>query len=255
VLFERVKSRALAAVLREAVQRMNESGDEAEARYQQALAAVRQAGSDAIDAVVGEFRATDDGDVVNRWALVQLLSDLQDPRSIDVLGRIVGLPLPEDRSPDPHGSVAARELVVRTTAVEGIARLAAAGSTAAQDALLENVSHPVRSVRIAAILACVEQGGEKARQELQSRVAESERWLLDIRRVHPREIPPIQGHRYLPPKSPPEMAVVPRPSSPRQDAHGPAQAAPPSQAETSRPRRLTTGPQSKRPRARKQRKG
>jgi hypothetical protein len=192
---------------------MNGSGDDAELHYQGALSALRQAGAGAIDGLARELRARDPYDCVNRWALVQLLTDLQDARALRVLESVVESPLPTERSPDPHGSTVARELVVRTTAVEGIARLAAAGISEATKVLFKLVTHPVRSVRIAAVLACVEQGGERAREELRRRMPESDHWMLDIRRVHPRETPPIQGHRFLPPKSPPEGTAVPRPSS------------------------------------------
>jgi hypothetical protein len=260
VLFDRVKPRSLATLLRDAVQRMNGVGGDAEAQYQQALAALRLAGSDALDVLGKEFRGTDEEDFVNRWAIVQLLSDLHDQRAIRLLDRIVGLPLPKDRSPDPHGSTAARELVVRTAAVEGIARLAASGSSEAQDALFNYVSHPVRSVRIAAVMACVEQGGAPAREALQRRLAESDHWMMDIRRVHPREVPPIQGHRFLPPKSPPEGSVVPRPLTGRSTSvTSPSGSSNPSAAKTSSaapsPRGRTADSPSKRPHASKKRKG
>lgn len=261
VLFERVKPSSLAKVLRDAVDRMNGSGDDAEMRYQQALAALREADGDAIDALSQELAASDEGNYVNRWVLVQLLSDLQDPRALRVLHRVVGSPLPENRSLDPHGSAAARELVVRTAAVEGIARLAGSGSTEARDALFGYLSHPVRSIRIAAVLACVEQGGDRARKEVRRRLPKSDQWMLDIRRVHPREVPPIEGHRFLPPKSPPEKSAVPSPFSGYGDTQTttqpasvqPPAAEPPTTAPRSRPGKGDTP--SKRRRAGKQKKG
>ena len=107
-LFERVKSPALKALLQEAVQRMNGFGEDAEPKYQRALAAVREAGEDAIEALGREFAALDD-EYVNRWGVVQLLHDLQDPRALSLLDRIVSSPMPPESSPDPHSSTAGRE--------------------------------------------------------------------------------------------------------------------------------------------------
>ena len=210
-LFKGVRSRPLKARLEEAVRRMNGLGEDAETEYQRALAALREAGDEAIDALGREFEALAADQYVNRWAVVQLLTDLEHPRALGALDRIIASPLPQERSKDPHGSTPARELVVRTTAVEAVARLAAAGSAEARVALLNYVRHPVRSVKIAAVLAYVEQGGSRARKELEDRMAKSDHWILEIRRMHPRETPPLEGHRFLPPKSPPEAATAPRP--------------------------------------------
>lgn len=217
-LFKGVRSRSLKALLEEAVRRMSGLGEDAELEYQRALAALRQAGGEAIDALGQEFEALAADQYVNRWAVVQLLTDLADPYALRALDRIIASPLPEERSKDPHGSTAARELVVRTTAVEAVTRLAAGGSAEARAALLKYVRHPVRSVKIAAALAYVEQGGSRARKELQGRLAKSDRWILEIRRMHPREVPPLEGHRFLPPKSPPEGVTAPRPTTGEQAA-------------------------------------
>ena len=210
-LFEAVKSPRLKALLEETLQRMNGLGEDAESQYQRALAALRNTEGEAIDALAQEFERLAADQYVNRWAVVQLLTDLEDPRALGALNRIIASPLPKERSDDPHGSPAARELVVRTTAIEAVTRLAAGGSDEARAALLKYARHPVRSVKIAAALAYLEQGGSRARKELRKRMPKSDHWILEIRRVHPQEIPPIEGHRFLPPKSPPEAVTTPRP--------------------------------------------
>jgi hypothetical protein len=217
-LFEAVKSPQLKALLDEALQRMSGFGEDAESQYQRALAALRDAGSEALNALAQEFERLAADQYVNRWAVVQLLTDLEDPRALDALNKIIASPLPKERTDDLHGSPAARELVIRTTAVEAVARLAAGGSDEARAALLKYVRHAVRSVKIAAALAYVEQGGSPARKELRKRMPKSDYWVLEIRRVHPQEIPPIEGHRFLPPKSPPEALTAPRPISSGQTA-------------------------------------
>lgn len=246
-LFERVKSPALKALLQEAVQRMNGFGEDAEPKYQRALAAVREAGEDAIEALGREFAALDD-EYVNRWGVVQLLHDLQDPRALSLLDRIVSSPMPPESSPDPHSSTAGREVVVRTTAVEAIGRLAAAGSTEARDVLLKYARHSVRSVKIAAALAYLAQEGAGGRKALLRRMAKSDHWMVDVRRVHPRELPAIEGHRFLPAKSPPQQAIVPRPAS--ADA-GPPPKSRPASEETPLRRGVRAGVSTKRERSAK----
>ena len=113
-LFNTVKSRTLKPLLQEALQRMNGFGEDAEPKYQQALAAVREAEDDAIDALAREFAALGQEDYINRWGVVQLLHDLQDPRALSLLDRIIAAPMPAEGSRDPHGSAAGREVVIRT---------------------------------------------------------------------------------------------------------------------------------------------
>ena len=210
-LFVSVKSSRLKGLLQEAVQRMNGLGEDAESKYQQALAALRETGREAIDALGKEFAVLAEDQYVNRWATVQLLTDLQDPRALDVLDKIISSPMPAERSHDPHSSTAGREVVIRTTAVEAVARLAAGGSVEARQTLLKHARHSVRSVKITAAVAYLEEAGSRGRKELLRRMLKSDHWILDIRRMHPREIPPIEGHRFLPPKSPPEATTAPRP--------------------------------------------
>jgi hypothetical protein len=210
-LFERVKPRTLKALLQEAVLRMNGVGEDAESQYQRALGAVRKAGGDAIDALGHEFTTLGEDEYGNRWGVVQLLHDLADPLALGLLDRIISSPMPEERSRDPHSSTVGREVVVRTTAVEAIGHLAAAGSAEARDVLLKHARHPIRSVKIAAVLAYLEQDRAKGHKALLRRMAKSDQWMLRIRRVHPSELPAIEGHRFLPPKSPPEQVSIPRP--------------------------------------------
>lgn len=260
-LFGSVRSRTLKALLKEAVQRMSGLGEDAESRYQQALAALRETGRKAVDALGEEFAALSGDQYVNRWATVQLLTDLQDPGALDVLDKIIASPIPAERSADPHSSTAGREVVIRTTAVEAVARLAASGSVEARGALLKHTRHSVRSVKIAAALAYLEQAGTRGRKELLRRMLKSDHWILGIRRMHPRDLPPIEGHRFLPPKSPPEAASAPRPTPGGRGATAATSSTPPRARPEGKalPRptdkRNQPGTPAKRPRGRKTKRG
>ncbi|PYK40476.1 MAG: hypothetical protein DME60_08010, partial [Verrucomicrobia bacterium] len=88
-LFEAVKSPRLKALLEETLQRMNGLGEDAESQYQRALAALRNTGDEALDALAQEFERLAADQYVNRWAVVQLLTDLEDPRALGALNRII----------------------------------------------------------------------------------------------------------------------------------------------------------------------
>jgi hypothetical protein len=185
---------------------MNAAGDGAEQAYQDRLEQLR--GDD--EAVVAAVRATYDAlpeqEYLERWGAVQLLTDLRLPGSVEVLKSVLSQPIPPERSPDPaHGvSTVGEEVMIRTTAVEALARLAAAGDQAAVDTLRDNVSHEAFSVRRAAVQAIGELGDEQQVAYVRRTLGEEQAsLLLGIRRLDVREVPQAEGGRFLKPDQPP----------------------------------------------------
>jgi hypothetical protein len=107
-LFETVKSPQLKALLEEALQRMSGLGEDAESQYQRALAALRDAGSEALNALAQEFERLAADQYVNRWAVVQLLTDLEDPRALDALNCPRSVPMIPMAAPPPGSSSSVR---------------------------------------------------------------------------------------------------------------------------------------------------
>jgi hypothetical protein len=205
----------VADALRRCLARMSATGPNAEAAYQEALAAVRQQPATAVGQLVSEMlRELPEEAYLDRWSLVQVLTDVGDLELVDVFRGVVTTPVPAERSLDTDYkfTTRAREVVIRTTAVEGLARLAAQGSAAAAECLLDNVTHENHTVRTACIVALNELGGELAEQA-RTRVADEDRGLLELRRTSVYDVPQPDADSYVkhpgahdePPPAPPTV--------------------------------------------------
>ncbi|MFE2165445.1 HEAT repeat domain-containing protein [Streptomyces sp. NPDC059447] len=189
----------LAPAFTAATQAMSGVGEHAEERYQAAL---------------GELRAKPQGDLValvrrgwdslpraayiERWGLVQLLTDLRLSSASELLGDMVATPIPHEHGHgQEHGHEhdhrfppTVREVILRTTAVEGLVRLAGEGDGRAVELLAQHVDHDERAVRVACIIALRELG-DQAGVDVTGLVAEPDREVLgfqvtdleDVRRI------------------------------------------------------------------------
>lgn len=182
-----------------AVNHMGGTGEGAEDAYQQSLRALRGRAEDAVKVVVAEYAALPEDQYLDRWSLVELLSALRHRSALDALGRIVASEIPPERSKDPHSfSTAGEEVMIRTTAVDALGRLRAAGVAEAGRLLLRGVEHSNFSVRRASVQAIMESGSpdeQKALRELLDRRQETR--LLEIKRRDVREVPQAIGGRFV----------------------------------------------------------
>lgn len=87
--------------------------------------------------------------------------------------------------------------MIRTTAVEALARLGGAGNAEAVSALEENALHDNRSVRIACITSLLEHGGPDVRERLRQILPEGDEALLDIRRLTPEQVTQPDPREHL----------------------------------------------------------
>jgi len=190
---------------------MAASGADAEQAYQENLDLLRERADDAVAAVGAQYDALEEDQYSERWSVIQLLTDLRHATSVRLLGDVLRRPIPPERSPDPaHGlSTVGEEIIIRTTAVEALARLAADGDSAAKDLLLAQTRHEVFSVRRAAVQGIADSGDagllERARQALRG---SDDARLLEYRRLDVRSAPQAEGGRFLkkgyaPPPEPP----------------------------------------------------
>ncbi|MGW5366245.1 hypothetical protein [Actinopolymorpha pittospori] len=184
--------------------------------YQEALRSVRaQPAADLRRLVLEVLRELRKEAYLDRWSLVQVLSDIRDPKAVAILREVIETPLPPERSSaDDHKfTTTGREVIIRTTAVDGVARLAEDGSREAIGCLLDNVGHEDRTVRTACIVALSELGGEPA-ERLRERVAEEDRALLELRPVNIYDVPQPRAGEYVrdpgahdaPPPAPPSSS-------------------------------------------------
>jgi hypothetical protein len=184
-----------------AVNAMGGSGSDAESHYQRALTSVRDSADEVVRLIASRegFASVPEEHYVARWSLVQLLADLESPATVGLLAEILGAPIPEERSKDPHSvSTVAEEVMIRTTAVDGLERLGRQGVDEARELLLRYVEHEQFSVRRACAQALVAIGNRDDLGRLGERLrARDEAWLLDVRRTDVRQVSQAEGGLFL----------------------------------------------------------
>jgi hypothetical protein len=188
----------LASRLVDAINLMGGVGEVAEACYQRALDALSRQSKDAVMALAEEYHRLPASQYLDRWALLQLMVELHHEASLDFVDRLLSDKLPEERSSDPeHASTAAEEVMIRTTAVDVLDKVAADGNDAARELLLRHAAHPNFSVKRSAIQACLAHGGEDARERLQKHLPQRDHFILDIQRLDVRQVPQATGGLHV----------------------------------------------------------
>jgi HEAT repeat protein len=189
----------LAALVVEAVNLMGGFGEDAEDQYQRHLGVLREQGAEVVPLITDAYPRLPDSAYVDRWSLIQLLADLESPVATGPLKEFLAEEIPEESSHDPHSfSTVAEEVMIRTTAVEALARVAARGDPDAIGVLHEQVRHPQFSIRRAAVQALVDTGDLRVLDRLREELSETgELRLLDIKRIDVTEAPQATGGLFL----------------------------------------------------------
>jgi hypothetical protein len=178
----------------DAVHRMTASGIGAEAGYRAAIVRLRAQVERAIEIVGHEYHDLDENRYLDRWALVQVMSDLWHPAALPVLDAILSSRMPPERSDDLHdSSTVDEELMIRTSAVDAITRLAAQGNREARGLLRQHLGHPAFSVRRAAVQGYLASGDESTRAELRRILPAHDQVLLRIVPLQMSQIPVPRG--------------------------------------------------------------
>jgi hypothetical protein len=199
--FERSVDAELAARIVDVINRMGGAGEMAERCYQQALDGLARRAKEVVHALAEEADRLPEDRYLDRWALVQLMAELKHEGALEPLDRLLSSRMPEERSADPHGfTTAGEEVMIRTTAVEALTRLAADGSQRAGELLLRHATHENFSVRRAAVQGYLAHGGEKAEETLRQTLPERDHFILAIRRIDVRQAQQAQGGLHLKPK-------------------------------------------------------
>lgn len=174
----------------ESVFQMGGFGDTAEEDYQARLDSLRSVAADAVPIIVDEYNDLPEDQYVDRWSLVQLLTDLAHPSSLGGLDNIVSTSIPPEKSRDQHNfSTRAEETILRTTAIEAITRVAASNNKEAIELLLKHSRNDSFSIKRASVQGYLEVGGEKARDVLTKEFPKNDHYILDIRREDVRKVP------------------------------------------------------------------
>jgi hypothetical protein len=196
------------------------AGDDADERHARALDELRREPAEAVIALARAEASSKPRDYPRRWALVYATTRLDHDAALPYLRALVLNPLPAVDMPDPHARTVSREeTILRTTAIEGIGRLAQRGNKGALDALLEFLDIPSISIRRASIqtLLSVEPG---YRERIAERLPADFRYLLDVRATPVTNVPQVKDPRkHLREAKPTDKPLPPQlapNSSPRQ---------------------------------------
>ncbi|WP_439592426.1 hypothetical protein [Microbacterium sp.] len=170
---------------------MTSSGARADALYQRALK--RASGDPEFVTLVAKTAGSLEEDAYEeRWALTQLIVDLESPDAADALVELVRAPIPPEKAEDPsHGlSTVTEEVILRTTAIEGLARLQHR-DVDTTDTLLETISaSDYVSLRRASWFALVDGGRDDAIEKARSILGDrGDSWITELKRIPVEEAP------------------------------------------------------------------
>lgn len=188
------------ALVADALEAMTASGERAEDDYQRTVSALREHAAAATTALVATYEALDEQHYLERWSVVQLLTDLRPTDGVEALASIARQPIPPEHSDDPaHGfSTVGEEVIIRTTAVEALGRLLAGGNREAGERLLALLDNDVVSVRRAVVQAVTEHGDARLRTRVrQALYGTDDEWMLALRRIEVAEAPQADGRQFL----------------------------------------------------------
>lgn len=192
------KDPELANAIVDAINLMGSAGECAEDDYQHGLGVLRRKTKTACRAIAEEYMSLGEQQYLDRWSLIMLLAELGDKGCVKVFAEVLGSKIPEERSKEPHTySTVGEEIMIRTTAVEGLERLAAEGNDDASAVLWENARHENFSIRRAAVQALVATGGEDVRDKLKSDLPKRYLDVLSVVRRDVREVEQAQGGLFL----------------------------------------------------------
>jgi HEAT repeat protein len=193
----------------EAINRMGGGGENAEAAYQSSLDVLRRQAKKVISTVAVEYNELPEDQYLDRWSLVQLLAELKDAAALPALDEILSSPIPPERSKETHSfSTVGEEVMIRTTAIEAVTRIAGKNKQALE-ILLKHTQHKNFSVKRAAIQGYLEQGGKDAREALLKSLPKKDHYILDIRRMDVREVPQAEGGLFLARRDREDLSVPP----------------------------------------------
>ncbi len=142
----------------------------------------------AAETVAQIFRRVPAHDVPLRWSLLYVLADVGDPKSLDLFAEVAAEPIRTiDRDPQVCESPEDGERLVRSMAVEGIARLTdrVEGAQRALESIVAVQSDPaVRCAAVQALRTVAPEAGRRIAEVL----PDNHRWMAEVRQVAVHEV-------------------------------------------------------------------
>lgn len=188
----------ITALITEAVNRMSGAGESAEDDYQLCIDRLCRKGKLVSSIIQDEYFDMPEDAYLDRWALVMLAVELHSNNNLDFFEKIMVSDIPDEKSEDPHSfTTLGEEVMIRTTAIEGLERMAVEGDEKAIKLLFGNITHKSFSIRRAATQALLALGNEDIRQKLQDELPKRYHDLLKINRTDVRKAEQAEGGLYL----------------------------------------------------------
>ena len=202
-----------AVLLRNFLRAAGTGGAGAERSYDTALENLRKHAPDVVVEIARAERACASQDYPTRWMLIFAASQLEHPAALSFLRTVATSPIPPERSKDPHSwSTVAEETILRTTAIDGVARLARRKNPSALASLFEFLTQPSFSIKRAAahgILAAP--NGRKHSSRIADLLPSDQRFILDMKHVDVRKVPQVKDPRKHLPERVRNRESVPKP--------------------------------------------
>lgn len=173
-------SDATAWLVGEAVARVHADDGEGQGGFKRAVELLGRL--EATGAFGALLKAVPREDVPLRWSLLYVLAEVGDMRAAELFARVAGEPIRGERDPAACESEYDGEVLVRTMAIEGLARLAARDRALVD--LLHNVleTQPEPALRIEAVKAILAAAPDEAKR-LKKTLPEDLQFALTLKRV------------------------------------------------------------------------
>lgn len=221
---ERASSGRFADRINRYLKTLFETDDDADEHQKRVLEELRSEAGEAVVALAKAEAGCKPHDYPQRWALVYAATRMDHDAALPYLRELVLTPIPPSKAGDAHHfSVAREETILRTTAIEGIGRLAERGNQQALDALFEFLDTDSISVCRASTQAILSVNPDY-RDRVAERIPSKFHYLLDVRPAQVKEIPQVKDpKKHLKDKKmlgtkprPPKLATPKSPKQPKQ---------------------------------------
>jgi hypothetical protein len=180
-----------------AINAMGAFGDDADMQYQKYVKQLKE-NSATKSILITEYSDMGESQYLDRWSIIQLVSDIGDGSTLDFFNKVIKAKIPKEKSKELHSySTVGEEVMIRTTAIEGISKLAANGNAEAVKSLLNHTNNENFSIKRAAIQAFIEVGGKDSIAILKKHLPKASLHLLEIKRTDVRNVPQADGGLFV----------------------------------------------------------
>lgn len=193
--FKSPTDKKLNTLIVNAINAMGAFGDDAEKQYQRYLKQLKENDSGIL---ITEYSNLHESQYLDRWSIVQLVSDICNEKNLDFFNKVIIEKIPKEKSKETHSfSTVGEEVMIRTTAIDGISKLAGNGNKEAVNSLLNHTNNQNFSIKRAAIQAFIEVGGKDSIEILKKHLPKESHFILEIKRTDARNVPQADGGLFV----------------------------------------------------------